>query len=240
MEIQQLREKIDQISRELSTMRETAESERVQKKPDHLKHELANSLTHGIGVVFFLIAIPTLMAYCVRYSTIDYTLCAGIFAFGLMITYLSSTLYHSFHHAETKKVLRIFDHVSIFLLIGASYTPIVYHYMPHDFAIKFLAALWAIVGIGSIFKIFFTGRFRLASTMAYVALSLMSLFIIKPILANMPSAITEWLLIGGGISYAIGVPFYILKKLKYNHAIWHLFVLMGSVMHFFVVLRSAV
>src|SRR5665213_1734619 len=124
MDIQHLQERIDKLSAELSNMRDSIQSEQVQKKLDHLKHEMANSVTHGLGVVFFLIAIPVLMAYCVRYSTIDYTVCAGIFAFGLMVTYLSSTLYHSFHHAETKRILRIFDHVSIFLLIGASYTPI--------------------------------------------------------------------------------------------------------------------
>ena len=238
MDIQHLKERIDELSNELNTMRDGIQSEYVHKKLEHLRHELANSVTHGIGVVFFLIAIPVLMAYCVRYSTRDYTVCAGIFAFGIMITYLSSTLYHSFHHAETKRIMRIFDHVSIFLLIGASYTPIVYHYMPHDFAIPFLIALWLIVGIGSIFKIFFTGRFRLASTFAYAALGLMSLFILKPLSTNM-SPITEWLLIGGGVLYAGGVPFYILKKLRYNHAIWHLFVFGGSVMHYFVVLRSA-
>lgn len=238
MDIQHLKERIDELSAELSTMRDSMQVEHVQKKLEHLKHELANSVTHGIGVVFFLIAIPVLMAYCVRYSTIDYTVCAGIFAFGIMITYLSSTLYHSFHHVETKRIMRIFDHVSIFLLIGASYTPIVYHYMPHDFSVPFLIMLWTIVGIGSVFKIFFTGRFRLASTFAYAALGLMSLFILKPIAANM-SLTTEWLLIGGGILYAGGIPFYILKKLKYNHAIWHLFVFGGSVMHYFVVLRSA-
>jgi hemolysin III len=239
MDIQQLKEKIDQLSQELNTMRDSIEVQQVQRKLEHLKHEMANSVTHGIGVVFFLIAVPVLMAYCVRYSTRDYTVCAGIFAFGLMITYLSSTLYHSFHHAETKKILRIFDHVSIFLLIGASYTPIVYHYLPHDFAVPFLIALWVIVGIGSLFKIFFTGRFRLSSTMAYVALGFMSVFIFKPITANM-STFTVWLLVGGGISYAAGVPFYILKRLKYNHAIWHVFVFAGSVMHYFVILRSAV
>ena len=239
MEIQRLQEKIDQLSQDLNTMRESIEKEHVHKKLDHLKHELANSVTHGVGVVFFMIAIPVLMAYCVRYSTRDYTVCAGIFGFGLMITYLSSTLYHSFHHAETKRIMRIFDHVSIFLLIGASYTPIVYHYLPADFSIPFLIVLWIIVGIGSVFKIFFTGRFRLASTFAYAGLGLMSLFILKPISTNM-SAMTEILLVAGGLSYALGVPFYIFKKLKYNHAIWHVFVFGGSVLHYFVVLRSAV
>ena len=89
MDIQQLKEKVDQLSNDLSTMRDSIEAERLQKKLEHLKHEMANSVTHGIGVIFFLIAVPVLMAYCVRYSTRDYTVCAGIFAFGLMITYLS-------------------------------------------------------------------------------------------------------------------------------------------------------
>jgi hemolysin III len=239
MDIQQLKERIDQLSSELNAMRDSIQTEQVQKKLEHLKHEMANSITHGIGVVFFMIAVPVLMAYCVRYSTRDYTLCAGIFSFGIMVTYLSSTLYHSFHHAETKKILRIFDHVSIFLLIGASYTPIVYHYMPHNFSIPFLIMLWCIVGLGCLFKIFFTGRFRLASTFAYVVLGFMSLLILKPLAASM-SPLTEGLLIAGGAFYALGVPFYILKKLKYNHAIWHLFVFGGSVMHYFVVLRSAI
>jgi hemolysin III len=239
MEIQQLKEQIDRLSSELNDMRDSIQAEQVHKKLDHLKDEMANSVTHGIGAVFFLIAIPVLMAYCVRYSTYDYTICAGIFSFGLMVTYLSSTLYHSFHHAETKKILRVFDHVSIFLLIGSSYTPIVYHYTPHEFSGPFLTVLWLIIAVGCVFKIFFTGRFRLASTMAYLGLGLMAFFILKPISATM-SPLTEWLLIGGGISYSLGVPFYMLKKLKYNHAIWHMFVFGGSVMHYFVVLRSAI
>jgi len=239
MDIEHLRQRIDELSKELSTMRDSIHTEQVQKKLEHLKHELANSVTHGIGVIFFLIAIPVLMSYCVRYSTRDYTVCAGVFAFGILTTYLSSTLYHSFHHPETKRIMRIFDHVSIFLLIGASYTPIVYHYMPQSFSIPFLSVLWVIVIMGSVFKIFFTGRFRLASTFAYAGLGLMSLFILQPIAAHMSLA-TEWLLVGGGAMYALGVPFYIFKQLRYNHAIWHLFVFGGSVMHYFVVLRSAV
>ena len=111
MDIQQLMERIDQLSKELSTMRDSIQTEQVQKKLDHLKHEMANSVTHGIGVVFFLIAIPVLMAYCVRYSTRDYTVCAGIFAFGLMVTYLSSTLYHSFHHSFLCGLFHIFNEI---------------------------------------------------------------------------------------------------------------------------------
>lgn len=239
MDIQHLKEKIDELTNQLHSMRNTIEVEQVQKKLDHLKHEMANAITHGLGVVFFIIAIPVLMAYCVRYSTFDYTVCAGIFAFGLMVTYLSSTLYHSFHHAETKRILRIFDHVSIFLLIGASYTPIVYRYLPHNIAIPFLLVLWAIIAVGCVFKIFYTGSFRLASTFAYVLLGGAALFLIKPLSAQM-QPVTEKLLIAGGLLYGLGVPFYILKKLKYNHAIWHMFVFGGSVLHYFVVLRSAI
>jgi hemolysin III len=239
MDIQQLKERVDQLSHELATMRDNLHADDRRTKLDHFRDEMANSVTHGLGVVFFVVAIPALMAYCVRYSTFDYTICAGVFGFSLMIAYLSSTLYHSFHHAETKRILRIFDHISIFLLIGGSYTPIVYHYMPHDFAVRFLTILWLTIGVGCVLETLYLGRYRLVSTLVYTALGFMVLFIIRPLTASM-SPLTEWLLIAGGISYALGVPFYILKKLKYNHAIWHLFVFGGSVMHYFVVLRSAI
>jgi len=115
----------------------------------------------------------------------------------------------------------------------------VYHYLPHTIAIPFLLVLWAIIAVGCVFKIFYTGKFRLASTFAYVLLGGAALFLIKPLSTQM-QPLTENLLIAGGLSYGLGVPFYILKKLKYNHAIWHMFVFGGSVLHYFVVLRSAI
>lgn len=238
MEKEALKEQIEKLNEEVRQLRDRIDIEHMPGRLAHLRDELANAVSHGIGAVFFIVSVPILVSYALLHSTIQYACCAAIFGFALIITYLSSTLYHSIHHTETKRIMRIFDHASIFVLIGGSYTPVVYHYMPHDFAIPFLIALWSIVGIGVIFKVLYTGRFRLASVAVYVMLGFMVLFIIKPLTASM-SAATIILLVMGGLSYAVGVPFYIFKRLRYNHAIWHAFVFSGSILHFCVVLNSA-
>ncbi|MCW3126384.1 MAG: channel protein hemolysin family [Bacteroidetes bacterium] len=237
METDALKE-IEKLNEEVRQLRDRIDIEHMPGRLAHLRDELANAVSHGIGAVFFIVSVPILVSYALQHSSIQYACCAAIFGFTLIITYLSSTLYHSIHHTETKRIMRIFDHVSIFLLIGGSYTPVVYHYMPHDFAIPFLIVLWIIVGVGCVFKALYTGRFRLASTMVYVVLGFMVLFIIKPLTASMSTA-TFIMLLAGGISYAAGVPFYIFKRLRYNHAIWHAFVFSGSILHFCVVANSA-
>lgn len=218
-------------------MQAKTESEIIHSKHTYIRHELANATTHGIGALLFVLAVPVLVSYAITHSSVSTTLCTAIFGLCLMITYLSSTLYHAIQHTEAKRILRIFDHVSIFLLIGGSYTPIIYHYMPEHFSVPFLLVLWFVVFVGCIFKVFYTGRFRLVSTFIYVALGGMVLFIIKPLTASMTPTTIE-LLVGGGIFYAGGVPFYIMKQLRYNHAIWHVFVLAGSISHFCVVFNS--
>lgn len=238
METEALKEQIEKLNAEVCQLRDRIDIEHLPGRLAHLRDELANAVTHGVGAVLFVVSVPVLIAYALQHSTVQYAFCSAVFGFTLIITYLSSTLYHSIHHTETKRIMRIFDHASIFLLIGGSYTPVVYRYMPHDFSIPFLIVLWTIVGIGCIFKVFYTGRFRLASTMVYVVLGFMVLFIIKPLTAAM-SPVTFTLLATGGLSYAAGVPFYIFKRLKYNHAIWHAFVFSGSILHFGVVMNSA-
>ena len=238
MESEALQSEIARLNEELTKLRDRMDIDHMPGRLAHLRDELANAVTHGVGAVLFMVSVPILVAYALQHSTVEYAWAAAIFGFTLIITYLSSTLYHSIQHTETKRVMRIFDHVSIFLLIGGSYTPVVYRYMPLDFSMPFLTFLWSIVGIGCIFKTFYTGRFRLASTMVYVVLGFMVVFIIKPLSLHM-SAATLTLLAVGGLSYAAGVPFYIFKRLKYNHAIWHAFVFSGSVLHFCVVWNSA-
>ena len=221
-------------------MHQPLESQNLHTHHTYIRLELANAVSHGIGAAFFMIVVPVLISHTLLlHTSFYYTLCAAIFGFSLVITYLSSTLYHSIQHTEAKRILRIFDHVSIFILIGGSYTPIVYRYMPHDFAFKFLIMMWTIVAGGAIFKIFHTGKYKMVSTLAYVVLGFMVLLIIKPLTADM-SPLNFALMLIGGISYTIGVPFYMAKKLKYNHAIWHLFVLVGSIAHYIMVWCSAV
>ena len=220
-------------------MHETHEPKAFHTHHTYIRLELANAVTHGIGAAFFLIAVPVLICYTMLvHSTLSYTLCSGIFGFSLVITYLASTLYHSIQHTEAKRILRIFDHVSIFLLIGGSYTPVVYRYMPHNFALKFLIMLWLIIIGGMVFKVFYTGKYKLVSTLAYVALGFMVLLIIKPLTADM-SPLNFALMLIGGACYTIGVPFYMAKKLRYNHALWHVFVLGGSLAHYAMIWCSA-
>lgn len=238
METNALTAQVEKLSEELTRLRNQVDVEHMPGRLAHLRDELANALTHGIGAVFFIVSVPILVSYAMQHSTMEYACTAAIFGFTLIAAYLSSTLYHSIHHTETKRVMRILDHSSIFLLIGGSYTPIVYHYMPASFSIPFLAAMWAVVGVGCIFKIFYTGRFRLASTMIYVVLGFMVLFILKPLSVAMNTTAVA-LMVAGGLSYAVGVPFYILRRLKYNHAIWHVFVFGGSILHYGMVLSGA-
>lgn len=238
METEALKAQLDDLKAEVTRLRDQIDIEHMPGRLAHLRDELANAVTHGIGAVFFIVSVPILVAYAMQHSTMEYAFTAAIFGFTLIAAYLSSTLYHSIHHTETKRVMRILDHSSIFLLIGGSYTPVVYHYMPASFSIPFLAAMWIIVALGCIFKIFYTGRFRLASTMVYVVLGFMVLFILKPLSLAMNTTALLFM-VAGGLSYAVGVPFYILRRLKYNHAIWHVFVFSGSILHYGMVMSGA-
>ena len=238
MELQKLREELDTLTHKINALHPAKEASAPSPLILHLRYELANALTHGVGLVLFLAAIPYLIAYSTIHSSQEYTICTVLFGFGLLMTYASSTLYHSLHHAESKSIMRIFDHVSIFLLIGGSYTPVVYHYLPYESAIPFLEGLWALLIAGSVFKIFFTGRYKYISVALYVILGWLVVFIAKPIITNMSTA-TFYLLVAEAFFYTGGVAFYVWKSLKYHHAVWHIFVLGGSICQYFIVLNSA-
>ena len=202
-----------------------------------LQEEIANALTHGLGIVFCLVAIPVMVICAMQTSNAAMVWAVGIFGFGMLMVYSSSTLYHYAKNAETKRVLRIWDHISIFILIAGSYTPMVIKYTDFKTSVVFLSVMWSIVALGTLMKIFFTGRFNLLSTILYLAMGWMAVFIIKPITANMPPQVF-YLVIATGLAYTVGVIFYLWHKLQYHHAIWHLFVLTGTVTHFFAVYNS--
>ena len=202
-----------------------------------LQEEIANALTHGLGIIFCLVAIPVMVICAMHTSNAAMVWAVGIFGFGMLMVYSSSTLYHYAKNAETKRVLRIWDHISIFILIAGSYTPMVIKYTDFKTSVVFLSVMWGIVALGTLMKIFFTGRFNLLSTILYLAMGWMAVFIIKPITANMPPQVF-YLVIATGLAYTVGVIFYLWHKLQYHHAIWHLFVLTGTVTHFFAVYNS--
>lgn len=199
-----------------------------------IKQEVANTLTHLAGILVFGALIPFLIIKGMQQVHRPNLWTILVFAFGLLMVYSSSTIYHYAKNPQWKKALRVWDHVSIYFLIGGTYTPLVARFLPIEHSNIFLAILWILIAIGVVFKLFFTGKYDIISTLSYVGLGWMALFIIKPFIANAPSIVLIYTLIGG-LCYTSGVIFYLWKRYTYHHAVWHVFVLAGSLTHFMAV-----
>lgn len=161
---------------------------------------------------------------------------AIVFGVSLIIMYGSSTLYHTIHHPEIKAIFRQVDHCSIYLLIAGTYTPLTLLGIQGTFGWTLFGIVWGVSALGIMLKIFFRGRFHYFSIVLYALLGWMVVVAMKPLLANIDSLTLSFLLTGG-IIYTIGIFFYAWKRLYFSHAIWHFFVLAGSISHFFMVLR---
>ncbi|MFN8282133.1 MAG: hemolysin III family protein [Chitinophagales bacterium] len=197
-----------------------------------IKKEIANAITHGIGLITFITLIPILFVKASHYE-VNYRIVGLIFfAIGLIMVYASSTIYHAIMHEKAKYILRIADHISIYYLIAGSYTAILMTSIPFQKIMWFIIVLWSIVLIGTIKKLFLTGKYDTISTIIYVFMGCMGLFEIKTIMAFNSGKVLLFLLLGG-LFYLFGVIFYAWKRYTYHHAVWHLFVLTGSIMHFF-------
>lgn len=197
-----------------------------------IKKEIANAITHGIGLITFITLIPILFVKASHYE-VNYRIVGLIFfAIGLIMVYASSTIYHAIMHEKAKYILRIADHISIYYLIAGSYTAILMTSIPFQKIMWFIIILWSIVLIGTIKKLFLTGKYDTISTIIYVFMGCMGLFEIKTIMAFNSGKVLLFLLLGG-LFYLFGVIFYAWKRYTYHHAVWHLFVLTGSIMHFF-------
>ena len=199
--------------------------------------EKLNAISHGFGMLLVLIAMPFLIMKATRQQDALMIWGVSIFSFGMLFVYLSSTIYHSLTNPRLKRRANIVDHISIYFLIGGTYTPIILHYLPEKAAAMFLTIQWSIIVAGVVLKLYYTGRYEWLSVTLYVALGWMLVFVIKPLSATMPSAIFYWI-IGGGLCYTTGVIFYVLENRKHAHNIWHCFVLAGTVLHFVAIYKS--
>lgn len=212
----------------------------LEEKIDiNLKKEIANAITHALGAIFFLVANPILILYTFKNGSYLNVVSATVFSLSLIFTYLSSTLYHGMQEKTTKYVLRVFDHISIYFLIGGSYTVMVQFFLWDQRGKIFLIIMWSLILIGTILKIFFTGKYDFISTVFYVLLGWMAVIYIKAFYQIMPLPVF-YLIVGGGLSYSFGVIFYAWKKFTYHHAFWHIFVLAGSIAHFTAATWAAV
>ncbi len=197
--------------------------------------EIANSITHGIGACLAIAALAILVTFASLYGNLWKIVSFSIYGATLVLLFLASTFYHSFQSPKVKRFFRIIDHSAIFFLIAGTYTPFMLVILRGAWGWSIFGVIWGLAIFGIILTIFFMNRFKLLFLLTYAGMGWLVIIAIKPLIAALPKGGMIWLL-AGGIAYTVGIVFYVVKRIPYNHAIWHLFVLGGSVCHFFSIL----
>ncbi|MBE4910140.1 hemolysin III family protein [Bacillus luteolus] len=200
-----------------------------------IKEEIANAITHGIGVLLSIPALVMLIIFAVRYGDAWHVVSFSIFGATMILLYLFSTLTHSLTHRKAKYIFEILDHSAIYLLIAGTYTPFLLVTLRGAFGWTMFGIIWGLAIVGIILKVFFVKRFIILSTVFYILMGWMIIIAIKPLYQSL-SAEGFMLLLIGGLLYTVGSIFYVWRKIPYHHAIWHGFVLAGSAAMFFCVL----
>ena len=202
-----------------------------------LKQELVNSIMHGFGILFGIISIPILIAFSAKGDNINGIIGSSIYGFCFLMVFTFSTLYHGFQHEKVKRALKILDHISIYYLIAGTYTPLILIYNNNGFGITLLCVLWSLTIVGTVFKVFYCGRWEIISTAIYLLMGWSMLAGGNSFFERMPHAVLQ-MVIAGGIIYSLGVIFYLWDRYFYSHALWHLFVLVAAICHYIAILLS--
>lgn len=197
----------------------------------HLQSEWANIATHGLGLALSVLGTVSLGMHATLYHSLRRSLAAWVFALTLMLLYAASTLYHAAPQGSAKRRLRVLDHCAIYLLIAGSYTPFMLVALQGLLGWTLLAAIWGLAGLGLAFKLTLTIRARYLSTLAYAAMGWLALTAIVP-LGRVLQPVTLFWLVAGGVAYTAGTFFYHSRRMRYAHAVFHLFVVAGSACHF--------
>ncbi len=193
--------------------------------------ERINVVSHAIGIGLSIIALVLLFTKAVMLGDIWHIISFSIFGISLITLYSASTFYHSAKNPDRRKRLRVFDHAAIFVLIAGTYTPFTLITLAGSTGWIIFGIAWGIASIGIVLKLFFTGRFKIVSTLMYVFMGWIIVFAVKPLINNLSADALFWLA-SGGAAYTIGAVLYSIKKIKFNHAIFHILVLIGSACHF--------
>lgn len=199
------------------------------------REEIANAITHGIGAILSVVALVILIILATFYGNGWHVSSFAIYGGTMVLLYLASTLVHSFKPGKAKNLFEIFDHSAIYFFIAGTYTPFLLIAIKGALGWTLLGIIWGLAIFGTVFKVFFVNRFLQLSTLLYVVIGWLIVFAWKPLITSVPSYGVTLLLIGG-IIYSIGAIFYVWRGFTYHHAVWHLFVITGSVFHFFAVL----
>ncbi|WP_342754162.1 hemolysin III family protein [Pantoea sp. MBD-2R] len=200
-----------------------------------LAEEIANSISHGIGFIFGIVGLVLLLSQAVesRADTLAIT-SYSLYGGSMILLFLASTLYHAIPHPRAKLWLQKLDHCAIYILIAGTYTPFLLVGLKSPLAHGLLVVIWSLALAGVLFKLAFIHRFEALSVITYMLMGWLSLVVIYQLALKLPAG-GIWLLAAGGVVYSLGVIFYVSKRIPYNHAIWHGFVLGGSICHFLAI-----
>jgi hemolysin III len=198
--------------------------------------EKLNAITHGVGTILAVVGLISLTVMASLNGGIWHIVSFSIYGSSLVLLYLASTLYHSFTNERMKYIFKIVDHAAIYLLIAGTYTPFTLVSLHGSIGWTIFGITWGLAVIGIVFQVFFVKRFKFFSTLCYIFMGWLILIVIKPLAAALPIMGLYWL-IGGGVFYTVGAVFYLARRLPYNHAVWHMFVLAGSFAHFVAVFK---
>ena len=203
---------------------------RIQTKTE----EQLNAFTHAFGALFGVVALVLLIIFDSN-KTLWSLFSVIVYGISIIILFTASTLYHSVKSEKRKHYFRIVDHISIYLLIAGTYSPVLLITLEQSLGWTLFWVVWAIAAFGVILKLFFTGRFEIFSTLLYLVMGWLIVFDFSA-LSNRIGNLGILLFFGGGLAYTVGIIFYVFERIPYNHVIWHLFVLTGALFHFFMIL----
>ena len=201
------------------------------------QQEVINSLIHGVGILFGICGFPVLAGLATNHGNTPGIIGSAIYTFGFLFLFTSSTIYHIATEPAIKRIFKVLDHISIFFMIAGTYTPFLLVYINNSFGYTLLSVLWALTLIGIYFKIRFTGRYEIVSTIIYLAMGWMMVVGGRRFFDLLPTNVLILVIIGGGL-YSIGVFFYIWDKYLLTHAVWHIFVLAAAIVHYVAVLLT--
>jgi len=200
--------------------------------------EVANSISHGLGLLLAVVAVPILVLAAIKAGSAHFIVGVSVFGGTMVMLYLASTLYHSLTHDAAKRFFRLFDHSAIFLLIAGTYTPFALGVLRGPWGWSLLAIVWSLAIVGITLKIRKRTRHSRISIVLYVLMGWLAVVAIKPIVMLIPVPGIV-LILAGGLAYTGGLAFFAAQRIRYNHFIWHLFVIAGTTCHFFAVLWYA-
>jgi len=198
------------------------------------REEVAHAITHGAGALLSVAGLALLVTFSALHGDAWLVVGTSIFGASLVLAYTASTLYHSFRADRLRRLMRKFDHAAIFLLIAGTYTPFTLVTLRGPWGWSLFGIIWGLAAAGVALKFWFAGRFRVASTLLYLGMGWLVVMALKPLAAALPRGGLVWLF-AGGACYSAGTIFYLARRMPYHHAIWHLWVLAGSVCHWVAV-----